>query len=378
MAPRRGVPLLWGVLAALLVGTALAAARAPLSSRRLHAQNHTSNWAVIVDTSRYWFNYRHIANTLSLYRTVKRLGIPDERIVLMLADDVACNARNPLPGVVLNDAVKREDVYGSDVEVDYRGYDVTPETFVRVLTNRLPPEVPRSKRLLTDAGSNVLVFMTGHGGNEFLKFQDKSELTAQDIADALAQMKAAKRFNEVLFMVDTCQAQTLGNKIVSDGVVFIGSSALGENSYSHHSDRDVGLSVIDRFTFYTLEFMQRVSSESSVTLDRLFAQLDDKQKLRSTAVPRLDLYRRRVDRTRLTDFFGSVMPARPAGPAYDGFTGRDAEPSEAAAGSDAGGDDGEEGAHAPEPPPGAGDDGGALLTAGVAALGVAMVLAAVS
>uniref|UniRef100_A0A7N0V672 GPI-anchor transamidase n=1 Tax=Kalanchoe fedtschenkoi TaxID=63787 RepID=A0A7N0V672_KALFE len=29
---------------------------------------HTNNWAVLVCTSRFWFNYRHMANTLSLYR----------------------------------------------------------------------------------------------------------------------------------------------------------------------------------------------------------------------------------------------------------------------------------------------------------------------
>lgn len=39
--------------------------------------DHTNNWAVIVDTSRFWFNYRHAANVLSIYRSVKRLGIPD-------------------------------------------------------------------------------------------------------------------------------------------------------------------------------------------------------------------------------------------------------------------------------------------------------------
>jgi hypothetical protein len=59
--------------------------------------NHTSNWAVLVCTSAYWYNYRHMANTLSLYRTVRRLGIPDSNIILMLADDVACNPRNPYP-----------------------------------------------------------------------------------------------------------------------------------------------------------------------------------------------------------------------------------------------------------------------------------------
>jgi phosphatidylinositol glycan class K len=64
------------------------------------AANHTSNWAVLVCTSAYWYNYRHMANTLSLYRTVRRLGIPDSNIILMLADDVACNARNPYPSQV--------------------------------------------------------------------------------------------------------------------------------------------------------------------------------------------------------------------------------------------------------------------------------------
>jgi hypothetical protein len=47
-----------------------------------HSGGHTNNWAVLVCTSRFWFNYRHIANTLSLYRTVKRLGIPDSRIIV--------------------------------------------------------------------------------------------------------------------------------------------------------------------------------------------------------------------------------------------------------------------------------------------------------
>ncbi|KAJ2992047.1 hypothetical protein HDV02_003295 [Globomyces sp. JEL0801] len=157
------------------------------SSSGYHLQNtyhrHTNNWAVLVDTSRFWFNYRHIANTLSMYRTVKRLGIPDSNIILMLADDIACNARNPVPATVYN-----MDLYGDNIEVDYRGYDVNVENFVRLLTGRVEDHVPRSKRLLTDDRSNILVFMTGHGGDEFLKFQDNEELQAQDIADAFGQM----------------------------------------------------------------------------------------------------------------------------------------------------------------------------------------------
>merc|ERR1711879_597138 len=62
--------------------------------------NHTNNWVVLVDTSRFWFNYRHASNALSLYRSVKRMGIPDSHIILMLADDFACNPRNSYPGKI--------------------------------------------------------------------------------------------------------------------------------------------------------------------------------------------------------------------------------------------------------------------------------------
>lgn len=94
-----------------------------------HAQGaHTSNWAVLINVSRYavpvcsaqhtsgsrsasfavvisnicryWFNYRHASNVFSLYHTIKRLGIPDDRIIAMNSDDFACNPRNAFPGTV--------------------------------------------------------------------------------------------------------------------------------------------------------------------------------------------------------------------------------------------------------------------------------------
>lgn len=124
---------------------------------------HTNNWAVIVDTSRFWFNYRHDSNALSIYTLLKETGMPDDQIILMLADDAACNPRNPHAGRVFNtdDRQTRRNVYGEHVEVDYRGSEVTSETFFRLLTDRLPHGTSRSKRLLTDERSNILLFMTG-------------------------------------------------------------------------------------------------------------------------------------------------------------------------------------------------------------------------
>lgn len=44
----------------------------------------------------------------------------------MLADDMACNARNPKPATVFSHKNMELNVYGDDVEVDYRSYEVRP------------------------------------------------------------------------------------------------------------------------------------------------------------------------------------------------------------------------------------------------------------
>ena len=52
----------------------------------------------------------------------------------MLADDAACNTRNHFPGCVFPNRGRAIDLYGDNIEVDYRGYEVTVENFLRVLT----------------------------------------------------------------------------------------------------------------------------------------------------------------------------------------------------------------------------------------------------
>ncbi|KAF4564489.1 glycosylphosphatidylinositol anchor biosynthesis [Pleurotus pulmonarius] len=268
-------------------------------------QGHTNNWAVLVCASRYWFNYRHMANALGMYRTVKRLGIPDSNIILMLADDAACNPRNKFAGCVYANKGRHLDLYGDNIEVDYRGNEVTVENFIRVLTGRVAPSMPRSKRLLSDANSNIFVYMTGHGGNEFLKFQDNEEISAFDIADAFEQMYEKKRYNEILFMIDTCQANTMYSKFYSPNVLATGSSVLGENSYSHENDYDIGVAVIDRYTHYVLNFLEGVNKTSHTTMQDLFNSYDV-DKIGSHPGVRSDLFKRGVDEALITDFFGGV------------------------------------------------------------------------
>jgi hypothetical protein len=188
---------------------------------------------------------------------------------------------------------------------------VTVESFIRLLTDRLEDDVPRSKRLGSDAGSNVLVYMTGHGGDQFLKFQDSEEIGAWDLADAFGQMWEKKRYHELLFMIDTCQANTMYTHFYSPNIIATGSSALDQSSYSHHADSDVGVAVIDRWTYYILEFLetQVTVPSSKLTLGDLFDSYDE-SKIHSQPGVRWDLFPGGEPEGRLRtvmDFFGNVQ-----------------------------------------------------------------------
>ena len=205
--------------------------------------NHTSNVAIIVSSSRYWFNYRHVTNALSIYHLLKRGGMTDDNIILMLADDIPCNQRNTYRGKIYPRGTKNEDLM-ENVEIDYTGTDVTVDAFLRVLLGRHLPGESTPTHAHDNNGNgkgrggkrswpkinentNVLVYLTGHGGDNFFKFQDGEELMSHDVASVFSQMYEMKRYNEILFISDTCQAFTMADEISVPNVFSVGSSLKG-------------------------------------------------------------------------------------------------------------------------------------------------------
>lgn len=118
-------------------------------------------------------------------------------------------------------------------------------------------------------------------------------------------------YNEMLFMIDTCQANTLYKHFYSPNIIATGSSEIDQSSYSHHADNDVGVAVIDRWTYYNLEFLetQVTSPTSKLTLADLFGSYDE-SKIHSNPGYRWDLFPggEETGRERLVmDFFGNVQ-----------------------------------------------------------------------
>ena len=216
-----------------------------------------NNWAVIVSTSRYWFNYRHASNALTVYWTLRNLGMPDDRIILMNAQsDASADLRNAIPGTILSSS-DDVDVHVDlmlDAQFDYLGEAVNPKTLMQVLAGRHDSDTLSSLRMNSNQDSNILIFMTGHGGDEFLKFHDNEEISAFDFQLVFMEMHLKMRYKSILFIVETCQAATISKYITAPNVYTLSSSLASENSYSYYSNSAVGVSVIDRFTFSLGQF----------------------------------------------------------------------------------------------------------------------------
>lgn len=112
-------------------------------------------------------------------------------------------------------------------------------------------------------------------------------------------------------MIDTCQANTMYSKFYSPNIIATGSSELDQSSYSHHADNDVGVAVIDRYTYYNLEFLESEVKDlsSKKTIGDLFDSYTY-DKIHSDAGVRYDLFRGGPEAARnrlLTDFFGNIQ-----------------------------------------------------------------------
>lgn len=222
--------------------------------------------ALIVAASNTWENYRHQADALRQYHRLREMGVPDDDIVMVGADDLVDNPENLLPGIIRN-VPGGEDVY-RDVVYDYER--LSPAQILAVLagegTEETPIVVPR------DPDATLFVFIVGHGGLAGLVVDANSTeagLSAASISDVLEPiaftetlcvMRAAGHLRQALIVVETCYAGVFGEAAFggveagcSDGetrlddVLVLTAANERENSLAAGYDRALSTWVGDEF-----------------------------------------------------------------------------------------------------------------------------------
>lgn len=154
------------------------------------------NYAVLVAASKGWKNYRHQADVLGMYHYLKGKGYDDDHIILIMADDIAYNEKNPSQGVVRRE-IGGDNLY-KDLQIDYRLGDLTLEDLKQILTSNPSEAYPVT--LGSSENDNVLFFWSGHGTQQGWKWKEEEDLNA-DFARA---MFSDMQFRKMFAIVETC------------------------------------------------------------------------------------------------------------------------------------------------------------------------------
>jgi legumain len=197
------------------------------------------HWAVLVAGSNGWYNYRHQADACHAYQILRRNGIPEERIITMMYDDLANNAENPTPGVIINHP-NGTDVYGG-VKIDYSGEDVTPDNFLAVLQGQQDAVNGKGTGRVLQSGPNDRVFVNfaDHGAPGIIAFP-RDELHAKDLMDAVTNMHTQQKYKELVFYIEACESGSMFENLLPDDInVFATTAANGEeSSYACYYDKE--------------------------------------------------------------------------------------------------------------------------------------------
>ncbi|BFU23817.1 GPI-anchor transamidase, putative [Entamoeba histolytica HM-1:IMSS-B] len=260
------------------------------------------NQAVVVNLSRYWLNYRHTNSGVLIYNTLKRLGYLDDQLLFFNADDHACHPRNVFPGEMrLN--TNMPNIY-KDIIIDYKGRDVSIEKYMRAMLGRDVKGTPDSLRLVR--GERTFIYLIGHGGEGFMKFQNRDEITSYDIEYMFKEMEIMKRYKEVMFVVDTCQATSLSDRIKAKNIITVGSSVTGQSSYSGYISNEIGAITSDLWDQHQdVLFQHSLNKESNMTVQD-YLNYFNKNMLKSNHGWRSDLFNRPLSQVKMTDFLAYI------------------------------------------------------------------------
>ncbi len=228
----------------------------------------TGQWALLVAGSQGWSNYRHQADVLNVYQSLKRCGWDDSHIILVMRDDIAFNDRNGTPGVVRN-APEGVNLY-ADVELDYCADTLDVVDIMDILTGRSSSHLPQV--LETDEGSNVLVYWTGHGEPGYFSWMEKAKgLSEVRLRNALEELSARRGYRKMLFCAEPCYSASMVKTVEGlDGILGVASASETEYSFADNYSVEMETWMSDRFTN---NLIKGLSADNDLTYKELYSYL---------------------------------------------------------------------------------------------------------
>lgn len=191
-------------------------------------------WAVIAAGSAGWGNYRHQADVAHAYQVLHRGGIPDDRIVVIVYDDIANNPANPRPGTLINHPSGADNYAG--MPRDYTGSNANADIFLAALSanqSALPPPGPHSSGKFVNSGPNdrIFVFFSDHGAPGLVGFNNQY-LYADQLNTVIRGMAANNQFAEMVLYIEACESGSMFLGLLDDDLNVYATTAANERESS--------------------------------------------------------------------------------------------------------------------------------------------------
>lgn len=207
------------------------------------------NYAVLVAASEGWKNYRHQADVLGFYHYLKGRGYDDDHIILIMADDIAYNERNPLQGVIHRE-VSGNNLY-NDVQIDYKLGELTLDDLKHILTSEPSETYPVT--LGSSANDNVLFFWSGHGTQMGWKWKETDDLDS----DFAKQMFADMQFRKMFAIIETCYSGGVAQACIGiPGLLMMTAANPYEPSKADAFDDELQVYLSNTFTSSILSHLE--------------------------------------------------------------------------------------------------------------------------
>ena len=199
------------------------------------------NYAVLVAASQGWKNYRHQADVLGFYHYLKEKGYDDDHIILIMADDIAYNERNPLQGVVRRE-LSGTNLY-EDVQIDYRLGDLTLSDLKQILSGEPSEAYPVT--LGSGTSDNVLFFWSGHGTQQGWEWKDTEHLDAGFARSMFSDMQ----FRKMFAIIETCYSGGVAQGCTGiPGLLMMTAANPHETSKADAFDNELQVYLSNTFT----------------------------------------------------------------------------------------------------------------------------------
>jgi glycosylphosphatidylinositol transamidase (GPIT) subunit GPI8 len=239
------------------------------------------HWALVVSPSTTWANYRHQADVLAVYQTLRHHGYDDDHIVVICEDNLANAPENKYPGkIYVENPPTPGSPFGDDDNVrknaviDYHFTDLQMDDIRKIILGdtdggRLP------QVLHTTAESNLFIFWSGHGADgRGMCWSDGSGsqiFTGERMRGILKELNDRDGYRRCMLAIETCFSGLIGEAIVGlPDVVAITAANTVEPSKADVHNRELGVFLSNAFS---RAFRISINDEPTVTLRDLFYHL---------------------------------------------------------------------------------------------------------